>query len=158
MSWFSQFFSNNVSSLLSSVSNVIDQFHLSKEEKQQFQLALEKLVNDKFIETEKTIRQELTSREKILVAELNQGDNYTKRARPTVVYFGLLMIGCNYLIVPLLSQLFEIQMEALSLPTEFWVAWGGVVSTWSVGRSFEKGNVSNSFSQRVTGSKASILE
>ncbi|MDE1460749.1 3TM-type holin [Spartinivicinus poritis] len=151
MSWFSQFFTNNITSILSSITNTVDQFHLSKEEKHQFQLAMEKIIQDKFSETEKTIRQELSSREKILVAELNQGDTYTKRARPTVVYFGLLMIGCNYLIVPLATQLLGIQMQTITLPTEFWVAWGGVVSTWSVGRSFEKGRVSNKFSQAAAG-------
>jgi hypothetical protein len=31
----------------------------------------------------------MQSRERVLVAELQQGDSYTKRARPSVVYVGL---------------------------------------------------------------------
>jgi len=86
----------------------------------------------------------------IIVAEMRQGDNYTKRARPTVVYGGLVMIALNYVIFPVATRLImafgsptEVAMmrpllEPINLPTEFWVAWGGIVSTWVLGRSAEK--------------------
>ena len=39
------------------------------------------------------------------------------------------------------------------LPEEFWVAWGGIVATWAIGRSFEKTQSSNHFSRFVTGNR-----
>jgi len=92
----------------------------------------------------------------IITAEMNQGDNFTKRARPMVVYAGLVMITINYVIFPLIGRftlMYGSVDEAiavgniiapLSLPGEFWAAWGGIVSTWVLGRSYEKhGNQGN---------------
>jgi hypothetical protein len=95
------------------------------------------------------------AKSRIIVAELSQGDNYTKRARPTVVYGGLLMIAINYVLFPFLARLAAASylfsgaagqvpqslinlLSPLDLPGEFWAAWGGVVGTWVLGRSLEK--------------------
>ena len=43
--------------------------------------------------------------------------------------------------------------EPFPLPEEFWMAWGGIVATWAVGRSFEKSSSSNRMSRAATGSK-----
>jgi len=102
--------------------------------------------------TEQALIQEISNRDKakaqIISAEMQQQDNYTKRARPTVVYGGLVMIAINYVIFPLIGRFLALYkgadvvylklVEPLQLPTEFWVAWGGVVGTWILGRSAEK--------------------
>ena len=67
----------------------------------------------------------------MLVAELSQGDLYTKRARPSVVYFGLVLI----LIQALLLYLGK---EPLPIPDVFWMGWSAIVASYGVGRSFEK--------------------
>ena len=95
---------------------------------------------------EETIRAELSAKERILVAELNQGDSYTKRARPTVVYAGLVMIAYNYCMAPSLG------IMRIDLPTEFWAGWSGIVATWSIGRSVEKSGKGNKATKVITGS------
>jgi len=170
MSWIGKIIGESAGGLIESVGNVVDKFHLSGEEKQQFKLDLEALLQKRDSEIEQTIRAELQAKERVLVAELSQGDNYTKRARPTVVYVGLAVIVFNYCIVPLLikatafiamafadsapaTALANVGYEPLSLPIEFWAGWSGIVMTWSIGRSAEKRGVRNKAVQLVTGSK-----
>jgi len=154
MGWFTSLFSGGIGTIVDKVGDIADEFHLSGEEKQEFQLKMRQLIQSRDSEIEQTIRKEMDSKEKILVAELTQGDNYTKRARPTVVYGGLVMIFVNYLVVPLVSRISgTVNPEPFTLPGEFWAAWGGIVATWSIGRSFEKSNASNKLSRLVTGEK-----
>jgi hypothetical protein len=161
MSWFTQLFTGGVGELVDKVGETVDRFHLSGEEKQTFKLELRRLLQQRQAQVEQTVRKNLEARERVLVAELTQGDNYTKRARPTVVYGGLIMIGINYVIAPFFGQLFGADaMQAFQLPGEFWAAWGGVVATWSIGRSLEKANMSNTFSRMMTGApkRPSLLD
>lgn len=175
MSWFTRLFAGGIGTVVEKVGDTIDKFHLSGEEKQKFKLQVKQILMQRESEIEKTIRQNLESKERILVAELQQGDKYTKRARPSVVYFGLLMIALNYFFLPAAllvsgnSDKLEQCEEAVQsgekikincergtlfpLPQYFWAAWGGIVATWAVGRSFEKANASNRFSRAVTGTK-----
>jgi len=135
------------------VGGVVDKFHLSGEEKQKSKLELEALLQKRDAEIEETIRTEMMTKERILVTELQQGDNYTKRARPTVVYAGLGFIFFNYCLVTVLGG------NNLELPPEFWYGWSGIVATWSVGRTFEKRGASNSVIRTITGSgKSRILD
>ena len=155
MSWFSKLFSSSVGGLVQQVGDVADKFHLSGEEKQKFKLEMESLLQKRDSEIQESLRSELQAKERIMVAELTQGDSYTKRARPTVVYAGLVFIAFNYVIVPIISDLFGTRMPAFELPEEFWYGWSGIVATWSVGRSFEKSGASSRVSRAVTGNKAS---
>jgi len=107
------------------------------------------------------------AKKEIIVAEMQQGDNYTKRARPSVVYMGLIFIGLVHVIVPtvantailLKASLTTAQiaalanLSALSLPTEFWAAWTAVVGIWSIGRSVERRGFANKIISAITGSK-----
>ena len=167
MNWISQIFGQSAKGLLDGLGGIIDQLHLSKEEKQQFSLQMEQLLQQRDTEIEETIRAELQAKERVLVAELAQGDSYTKRARPTVVYVGLAVIVFNYCIVPLVLKaisliaqygdgdpsLASITFEPLALPVEFWVGWSGIVATWSIGRSAEKRGIRNKAVQLITGTK-----
>ncbi|MEK9148799.1 MAG: 3TM-type holin [Candidatus Desantisbacteria bacterium] len=157
MSWLGKIFSGSIGSVVKEVGDVADKFHLSGEEKQQFKLELEALLQKRDSEVEETLRAELGAKERILVAELSQGDNYTKRARPTVVYSGLFFIFFNYCFVPLLARWQGVSFEPLALPPEFWYGWSGIVMTWSVGRSFEKSGTSNRLTRTITGSSPSRL-
>lgn len=142
--------------IMDGASKIIGQFVQDPDEKAKAELAMKELVQKETAEKEQTIRTTMKARERIMVAELQQSDNYTKRARPTVVYFGLGMISFNYCIVPVFT-LFkpELQLTAFNLPAEFWMAWGGIVATWSVGRSAEKFGVTNKAVQMITGNKQS---
>ena len=85
--------------------------------------------------------------------EMVQDDNYTKRARPSIIYIGLLIIAFNYCLVPLAKVLMGEDATPFDLPEEFWLAWGGAVSAYSVGRSMEKSGKRNAFTQAMTGEK-----
>lgn len=130
----------------------------------------EKLKAASIIEAELNKRDNLIidAQKEIIVAEMNQGDNYTKRARPSVVYFGLIFIGLVHVLFPIVikivlafrfGNLSSMQIAELSnllkltLPAEFWLAWGSVVSIWEIGRSAEKRGANNKVIDMITGRK-----
>ena len=118
---------------------------------------MEVLLQKRDAEIEETIRTELQAKERVLVAELTQGDSYTKRARPTVVYAGLTFILINYCIIPAIQSLAGVLVKPFDLPTEFWVGWSGIVATWTIGRSAEKRGARNRLTSIITGSGTSRL-
>ena len=159
MSWITRILGGTFGNVVEQVGNVVDKFHLSGEEKQKFKLELEALLQRRDSEIEETMRSELQAKERILVAELTQGDSYTKRARPTVVYAGLVFIFFNYCLIPILVKIFGADAASiqLDLPAGFWAGWSGIVATWSVGRSFEKRGARDRFTRAVTGSSPGSL-
>jgi hypothetical protein len=119
-------------------------------EKREFELALEQVLQQRESELETTIRAELKAKETILIAELGQDDRYTKRARPTVVYAGLLYV----LLIIIFHYIGEINGRVYTppqLPTEFWWAWGGICTTWVIGRTAEKRGTRNKWTAAITG-------
>jgi len=110
--------------------------------------------------------QVVESKKEIMVAELNQGDKYTKRARPTLIYVGLASMVLNNIILPFFIDLVMIFMNSrfddtqlkmlgdvgnYNLPGEFWVAWGGAAGIYSIGRSLEKRGTTNKLISAITG-------
>lgn len=157
MSIFSKLFSGGISQVIDSVSGVIDNFTLSKEEKQEFKLEMHNRMVQLEMEAEESYRAELESRTEIIKAEMAQGDLYTKRARPTIVYIGLLFIFIVHVLVPVVAYLTGgnlTELSKLNLPAEFWWAWGTVVSVYGVGRTAEKMGISNKVTNLATGSGA----
>ena len=152
MSWFTDIFAGGASKLVGQVGSIIDDLNLSGEEKQQFKLQMESLIQKRDSEVEQTVRIELQAKERVLVAELQQGDKFTKGARPTVVYAGLVFIGINYVVVPIVGLFLNQVIDPIPLPTEFWAGWSGIVATWSIGRSFEKRGTRNRVTSAITGS------
>ncbi|MBI9061948.1 MAG: hypothetical protein JEZ14_08155 [Marinilabiliaceae bacterium] len=159
-----EFLTGSGTNILDSLSDVVDRFITNPDEKKAFELEIkrieeqhsqnqrqflaemEQLTQKRESEVEQTIRAELKAQENILVAELQQGDRYTKRARPTVIYVGLFFIllelfGIRHVV---LDQL-ELGENALSIIEgsdaifkTFLAAWAGVVGVYAVGRSMEK--------------------
>ncbi|WP_167611669.1 holin family protein [Maribellus sediminis] len=155
MELFKKLFSKGITDVVDSVSNVIDRFTLSKEEKQEFKLEMQSRMMQLESELEETYRKELDARQEIIKAELTQGDNYTKRARPTIVYAGMLFIFLVYVIVPVIAYISGAdKMPDIQLPNEFWWAWGTVVGVYGVGRSAEKMGITNKLTNYMTGSGA----
>ncbi len=154
MSILTNLFSSGTGNLVSSVAQVADQFITTDAERHEFKLKMEALVQQRESEIQKTIQSEQQAKQSILAAELNQDDKFTKRARPMLVYFGLVMIAMNYMVFPILSRFFNIDGSPLpDLPMEFWAGWSGIVATWCIGRSAEKIGASNKVTRLVTGSK-----
>jgi len=89
----------------------------------------------------------------IIVSEMQQADNYTKRARPTLVYAGLFFIFLVHVALPMIAFFSNKIMPDLTLPEEFWWAWTGVCGVWVLGRSAEKRGTSNKLVSLITGNK-----
>ncbi len=120
-------------------------------EKIKAQMALQGLL-------EKRENQVVDAQKSIIVAEMQQGDNYTKRARPTIVYAGLAFIGLVNVLLPIIAWITLsvtgkplTDMPDIHLPGEFWAAWGGVCSIWAICRSAEKRGAANKIINMVTG-------
>jgi hypothetical protein len=133
MGFIKDFFSGGIEGVGNAIGGILDQLHTSDEEKAAAALQLETLFASERMAREESFRAQLEAKQKVLVAELSQSDSYTKRARPTVVYFGLILIGWNYGIAPYLSG-----QEPVALPVEFYAAGGGICATWAIGRTREK--------------------
>ena len=102
----------------------------------------------------------LDTQKAVMTAEMAQGDSYTKRARPSIVYFGLLAIGLVHVILPIVAWLVLIKtgkplsdMPTIALPEQFWLTWGGVCSVWIIGRSAERRGVANKLTTAITGGR-----
>ena len=143
----------SLTGIMSGVKGLVGAFKLAPDVEKEFEVKMQALLQARDSEIEQTMRQELQTKERILVAELQQGSTYTKAARPTVVYYGLLAIFCNYTLIPFLQWHGGEFPKPFDLPTEFWVAWGGIVGTWSIGRSAERRGARNKVTSLVTGNK-----
>lgn len=149
MSFITSILGGSVEKVIGAVGSIIDSVVTTDEERSEAKYKIALLMRAEKQETEKTFRRELEAKERILVAELQQGDAYTKRARPSIIYCGL-AIAMGSAVAALSGS--QVDVNAL-VPSEFWYAWGGISSTWVVGRTMEKRGKSNGFSRVVTGSR-----
>ena len=158
MGLISKLFSGGVSEIAGGVKSIIGSLKLDPAKKAETELAVDKLVYDKFAKMEDSFQTEIQAKERIIVAELNQGDNFTKRARPSIIYTGLAIVIVNWLAQYICAFAGVAPPEA-PVPAEFWVGWSGLAATYSIGRSFEKRGVSNKVVSFITGNKRkSILD
>ena len=167
MSIFSKILGSGTKEVLNGVGNIIGKFKMSPSEKESFKLQLESLLQKRDSEIEETYRSEINAKADIIKAELSQGDNYTKRARPTVVYMGLVFIlleilGLRHLILSNIYQdatmLQAMIKQSDAIFNSFLLTWGGVVGVYGIGRSFEKTGVRNRLTGIITGSGASKVD
>lgn len=144
-------FTDIAGSLLKPISGIIDGFHHSGEEKGELQLALKQQEIVLAVEMEKAFMAETNAKKAIIVAEMQQGDKFTKRARPSLIYSGMAIVFLNYIILPWIAHFTGEVIPSIEVPAMFWTAWGGVTGSWVIGRSAEKRGVNNKFVQLATG-------
>jgi hypothetical protein len=125
---------SGIAKLAQTADGIIDKYIETPDEKRAAKQWLQEQAFKVTEQQSKEIIATVNARSAVVVAELNQGDNYTKRARPTVVYAGLFFIFYCYCLAPLPFLV----GEQVSLPAEFWFTWGGVCSVWSIGRTAER--------------------
>ena len=135
----------------SKIVDAIDELHLSPEEKQNFKARMLELNNQAGQTAAALATTELNSRAEIIKAEMSSGDNFTKRGRPMVLYAGLAMICIIHVIMPIIAWALGKVPPELTLPEQFWWAWGTVVSVYSAGRSAEKMGAKNKLTSMITG-------
>lgn len=176
LSKISEFFSGSGANIVDSLTDAVDTFITTKEEKEKlkqellriqeenrqnqrnFLVRMEELTQQREKEVEETIRMELDAKKSILMAELNQDDRYTKRARPTVVYVGLVFIllellGLRHIIMHYLNIEADIIANSDQIFKLFLGVWGSVLGVYSIGRSVEKRGTRNSWTSLITGTK-----
>jgi hypothetical protein len=95
----------------------------------------------------------IVAQKEIIVSEMQQADNFTKRARPSVVYAGLAFIFFDHVALPIYSFFSHGTVPDVSLPAEFWWAWTGCVGIWMVGRTLEKRGSTSDLIAKITGGK-----
>lgn len=157
MSFLSKLFSGGISDVVDSVGGLLDKFTLSKEEKEEIKLEMQSRLIQVENELEQTYRKELDARADIIKSEMAQGDSFTKRARPSIIYAGLIFIFIVHVLVPVIAYIGGTPNESLpviNLPEEFWWAWATVVGVYGAGRSAEKLGVTNKITNLATGSGA----
>jgi len=137
--------------IVSGAKGIISQFKLEPAQEKYFEIEIEKLVQARLSDAENTYRKEVDAKTQIMVAELNQGDAYTKRARPTVIYMGLAYIGLVHVFLPIAAFISGSKLPEIYLPSEFWWAWGSVVSVYGIGRTLEKNGIQNKVISMITG-------
>ncbi len=121
---------------LDSVTTLIEQFHLSPEQKSQAQQAIadaaqkaQQASQDYDVQLNSIAGQNIR-------AEQQSQDKYTERARPTVIWMGCALIFWNYAIVPVFG--FHWHLNPSTLPDAFWWTWGTVVTGYVFSRGVEK--------------------
>jgi hypothetical protein len=160
MGFLSKIFGGLTGGIVDSVADVVDKFVETPDDKAKMKLEIEKIVTQRLQMAEDSAQKEMEAKSAVIVSEMQQNDNYTKRARPTVVYAGLVFIGINYVLFPVIGRLMQAagvsgvdSSPLANLPPDFWIAWGGICATWSIGRTFEKRGVQNKVTSKITGSK-----
>jgi len=151
MNFLSSIFSGGAEGIISGVGNVVDKFVTTGDEKNAMKLELEKVITARMAMANEQANTEMTAKSQVLQSELASGDNYTRRARPTIVYAGLFLMIANYCIIPLVQQFAGIEVKPFALPSEFWMSYTGITATWSIGRSMEKRGSQNKAVKTITG-------
>jgi len=121
---------------LDSVTKLIDQFHLSPEEKAQAQQAIADAAQKAQADAENYNVQLNSIAGQNIRAEETNNDKYTERARPTVIWMGCGLIAWNYGIVPVFCSHWH--LNPVTLPDAFWWTWGTVVTGYVFSRGMEK--------------------
>ena len=124
--------------IVNAVTSVIDDVITNDEERMRAKAELEKVLQARHLKVLENAAATTEAQRDIVVAELQQDDLYTKRARPTVIYGGLVTLFLNEVLLPWLAHFTATAIPTINLPSEFWWAWGGVVATYAVGRTMEK--------------------
>tara|TARA_B100000029_G_scaffold137614_1_gene132508 strand:+ start:368 stop:823 length:456 start_codon:yes stop_codon:yes gene_type:complete len=114
------------------VKDVVGKFIGDPDQRHKAEMEVQALAAQREAQLEETLRSRMAMTSDIIKSEMSQGDTFTKRARPMLVYWGMVLVTVDHL-----ASLF-IERQLPDLPEQFWLAWGGVVSIWIVGRSAEK--------------------
>lgn len=150
---------STVGSIIKPVTGLLDEVITSEDEKNEFKARLAEIAHAAEANALSHAETIANAQRDVIVAELQQDDKYTKRARPSLVYAGLLALFLNHIVLPWSAFFFTTveELPTIDLPTEFWLGWSGVVGAWAIGRSVEKkariaGEAPNRFTRMITGS------
>ena len=113
--------------LVSPVKDLISEYVVDKDKANE--------LNAKIDAMENTLESKIVDgKTKVMLAELNQDDLYTKRARPTIVYVGLGIAVFNSIMM-WVATLLDKGLPGLEVMGAFWAAWGSAVGIYGYQRS-----------------------
>lgn len=122
--------------LLDSIKGIIQQFHMSPEDKAKLQAQLD-AQKEQFDAAENDYNAKLNDiAGQNIRAEQQSGDKFTERARPAVIWVGLLMFLWNYCVVPTAGLHWHV--PSLPVPDTFSEIWGVVVTGYVFSRTADK--------------------
>lgn len=124
--------------IVGAIADVAARWLPGERDRQEFQLEVARLIDQRDARIDASVDARIGAQASIITAELAQGDAYTKRARPTIIYYGLAITAWNYSLVPVIAKLAHIDLPPLDLPDVFWQVWGGVAGLYVLGRTAEK--------------------
>lgn len=145
-------FAGGVREVVGGVVSVFDDLHTSPEERAELEARVGEIVNERMRVVQEGVRGRMEMVARVIEAEAKHGNAYTKAARPSIVYTGLLIHAANALL-PLLGF-----GEQIEVDPNFTYVWGGVCSVWVAGRSAEKMGHYGKVSSAITGNKPSVVD
>jgi hypothetical protein len=121
------------------VTDIIGQFHLSKEDQAKFQEAIDAnktVLEAKQIELQEKLEDsyqtELNTASANIRAEMLTGDKFTVRARPSYIYVVEAILILNYGVLPMLGK------TPVAFPSELFWLFGSCVFGYTGARSWDK--------------------
>ena len=109
----------------------------------QINLELQKMQNEMQIKLTDAITSDLANQRDLMKAELNSEDPYVRRARPSIIWIGLIIFLINYALLPFITTLAQMlggsfAFTPVILPDQFWYAWGLYTGGYAYLRTKEK--------------------
>lgn len=142
MGWLNKVFGGGVAEAAEKIGGVVERVSAGHLGKKELQLELEKILHERDMANIEQATAIIGAKERVMVAELKQDDAFTKRARPSIVYVGLIAAVID-----------AIGTIDFSMPADFWYVWGGVCGVYAIGRSAEKRGNGNAVTRAITGSR-----
>lgn len=139
MGGFAQIFKGLVTGdPLKSIGDLIEQFHLSPEQKAQMQQAAQELEvkRDEIEAARDEALAQIQSRN--ITAETTSEDPYVRRARPTFLYVMILGIGFSIIIFPILNLLANKGLVMVPIPGAYLELFGVSFLGYTGARTWEK--------------------
>ncbi len=139
MGAFTQIFKGIVSGdPLKSIGDLIDQFHLSPEQKAQMQQAAQALEEQR--DQIEAARDEALAeiQGENIRAETQSEDAYVRRARPTFLYVMILGIACSIILFPVLNLLAHRGLVVMEIPSAYLELFGVAFLGYTGARTWEK--------------------
>lgn len=120
------------------LTKVIGEFHMSPEEKAQAQQAIAD-AQAKTIQAAQDANIQLNNiAGQNIRAEETNGDAFTSRARPAVIWVGVFAIFWDYCLLPTIAMVWSKALPPVILPDFVWGVWGTIVTGYVFNRTAEK--------------------
>jgi hypothetical protein len=130
-------FDSLIKPALDSVTALINEFHLSPEDKAKAQQAIADAQDKARTDALEYDAKLNDIAGQNIRADAQNGDKFTSRARPTFMYIVESILGFNYIIIPL-AKLFGSHVDPIVLPSDLLTLFGVCVTGYAMSRTVEK--------------------